>query len=38
MVEGIFGDYNNVIGLPINQLKEMLGELKIKLKSRLAPR
>lgn len=38
MVERIFGDYNNVIGLPINQLKEMLTELSVKLKSRLAPR
>jgi septum formation protein len=38
MVEGIFGDYNNVIGLPINQLKEMLEELKVKLKSKLAPK
>jgi septum formation protein len=31
MVESITGDYNNVIGLPLNQLKEMLTELGVKL-------
>lgn len=30
MVEEIIGDYNNVIGLPLFQLKEILAELGIK--------
>jgi septum formation protein len=30
MVETIEGDYNNVIGLPLNQLKEMLAEMGLK--------
>jgi septum formation protein len=30
MVEEIEGDYNNVIGLPLNQLKEMLEQLGVK--------